>query len=34
MLAIFTIIISGALAGYIPSRKASIVKPIIALRDD
>jgi putative ABC transport system permease protein len=32
--ATITLILSGTLAGYLPARRASRIKPIIALRDD
>ncbi len=32
--AVFLIIFAGALAGYIPARRASRIKPIVALRDE
>jgi putative ABC transport system permease protein len=32
--ATFTLIAAGTLAGYIPAKKASKIKPIVALRDD
>jgi len=32
--ATITLILAGALAGYLPARRASRIKPIIALRDD
>lgn len=32
--ATLTLIIAGAIAGYLPAKKASKIKPIIALRDD
>ena len=32
--ATLTLIIAGAIAGYIPAKKASQIKPIIALRND
>ena len=34
ILATMTLIISGLLAGYLPARRASKIKPIVALRDD
>ena len=32
--ALFTLILAGAIAGYLPAKKASRIKPIVALRDD
>jgi putative ABC transport system permease protein len=32
--ATFTLIAAGTLAGYVPAKKASKIKPIVALRDD
>ncbi|SFZ90802.1 putative ABC transport system permease protein [Flaviramulus basaltis] len=32
--ATFTLIIAGAIAGYLPAKKASQIKPIVALRND
>jgi putative ABC transport system permease protein len=32
--ATFTLVIAGALAGYLPAKRASQIKPIVALRDD
>ncbi len=32
--AVVLIIIAGAVAGYIPAKKASSIKPIVALRDE
>ena len=32
--AMFTLIAAGAIAGYLPAKKASRIKPIVALRDD
>ena len=32
--AVITLIISGALAGYLPAKRASKIKPIVALRND
>ena len=32
--ATFILIIAGAIAGYLPAKKASLIKPIKALRDD
>ena len=34
IVALFIILISGALASFFPSKKASLIKPIVALRDD
>ncbi len=28
------LILSGAIAGYVPARKAASVKPVVALRDE
>lgn len=33
LIATFTLIVAGAIAGYLPAKKASKIKPIIALRD-
>ncbi|HLV70068.1 MAG TPA: FtsX-like permease family protein, partial [Xanthomarina sp.] len=32
--ATITLIIAGGIAGYLPAKKASQIKPIVALRDD
>jgi len=32
--ATFTLIVAGGIAGYLPAKKASRIKPIVALRDD
>jgi putative ABC transport system permease protein len=32
--ATITLIVAGAIAGYLPAKKASQIKPIVALRDD
>lgn len=32
--ALFTLILAGTIAGYLPAKKASRIKPIVALRDD
>ena len=32
--ATFVLILAGAIAGYLPAKKASKIKPIVALRDD
>lgn len=34
ILATFLLIVFGAIAGYVPARKAARIKPIVALRDD
>ena len=34
LIATFTLIVAGAIAGYLPAKKASKIKPIIALRDN
>jgi len=34
LMATFTLIIAGAIAGYLPAKKASLIKPIVALRDE
>ena len=33
LMATFTLITSGAIAGYLPAKKATLIKPIVALRD-
>ena len=32
--ATITLIVAGTIAGYLPAKKASQIKPIVALRDD
>ncbi len=34
LMATFTLITAGAIAGYLPAKKASLIKPIVALRDE
>ena len=34
LIATFTLITAGAIAGYLPAKKASLIKPIVALRDE
>ena len=34
LVATFTLITAGAIAGYLPAKKASLIKPIVALRDE
>jgi len=34
VMATITLIIAGALAGYVPAKKASRIKPIVALRNE
>tara|TARA_B100000963_G_C22603833_1_gene661497 strand:- start:523 stop:1755 length:1233 start_codon:yes stop_codon:yes gene_type:complete len=34
LIATFTLITAGAIAGYLPAKRASLIKPIVALRDE